>query len=152
MRKKLALISLLAALAVSAIAAQSAFASYIFVTGQLAGFSDQCRPTPDQLSYRIVFKAKVTASGVKKPSKIRIGWQVLDADTKNVVRSGHLNLKKSKGYKGETTKIVASQDEYLVYHVNLKYTTGGRTKKAKGDFSDHIPTTAEMDAAGVPAC
>jgi hypothetical protein len=152
MRKKLALASLLAVVAISLAAAQTAFASYIFVRGELRGVTGLCRPTPDQLSYRLQFRAKVTASGVKKPSKVRVGWQVVDADTKNNIKSGVLNLKKSKGYKGETRRITVTQNEYLIYHVNLKYTVNGRTKKAKADFSDHVPTTADMDAAGVPAC
>lgn len=152
MRKKLALVSLMAATAVALFAAQSAYASYIFVTGELRGVTDLCRPVPDQLSYRLQFRAKVRASGVKKPSRVRVGWQVVDADSKKNLKSGVLNLKKSKGYKGETNRITVTQDEYLIYHVNLKYTVNGKTKKAKADFTDHVPTTADMDAAGVPAC
>lgn len=152
MRKKIVSASLLAAVVLSLAAAQSAFASYIFVTGELQGATGLCRPAVDKLSYRLQFKAKVTASGVKKPSRVRVGWQVVDADTKNSIKSGVLNLKKSKGYKGETNRIVATADEYLVYHVNLKYTVQGKTKKAKADFTDHVPTVAELDSVGLPAC
>jgi hypothetical protein len=150
-RKKIALLTLVATFAISLFAVQSAYASYVnvFVTPSATGF---CRTAPDILSYRLAFKADVTASGVAKPKKVRIGFQVVDSDTKRVIRSGVVNLKKKSGYKGQTKRFEAVAGENLSYHVNMSYTIKGSTKKLKKSYPDSIPSQAELDAAGLPNC
>lgn len=116
------------------------------------GGTDACRPTPDTLSYRLVFTADVTAIGTSKPKKVRIGFQVVDRDSKRVLRSGVVNLKRSKGYKAETPKFTANADQKLSYNVNLSYTSGGKKRKKKANFKDQVPSLAYMESIGVPSC
>lgn len=151
MRKKIALLSLAAVFAVALVTAGTAQASYlgVFVTPTAKDF---CRPAPDSLSYRLAFKAKVTATGISKPSKVRIGFQVVDRDTKRVLRSGVVNLKRSNGYKGQTPKFTAAAEEKLAYHLNMSYWAGGREHKKKKSYDDQIPSQAYMDSVGVPSC
>ncbi len=151
MRKKIALVSVIASLAVMFAMAQAAYASYVsvFVSYKAAGL---CQPAVDQVSYRLTFKADVTAIGVSKPSKVRVGYQIVDSDTKRVLRSGITNLKRSKGYKGQTSRFTAVAGENLSYHLNMKYTVGGKTKKLKKSFPDFIPSSATLNGAGLPAC
>jgi hypothetical protein len=151
-RKKLALFSVLATLAVSLFAAQAAYASYtyVLVTPNATGF---CRTAPDVLSYRLAFTAQVTAVGISKPKQARIAFQVVDSDTKRVIRTDVVYLKRSKGYKGQTKRFEGTAGENVTYHLNLSYSTGGtKTKKLKKSFDDTIPSQADMDSAGVPNC
>lgn len=151
MRKKIALISVVASLAVMFALAQVAQAAYLNV---YVGYSygAQCQPAPDQLSYRLKFKGTVTASGVAKPSKIRIGYQVVDAVSKQVLRSGVTYLNRSSGYKGQTSRFTVVGGQSLSYHLNMKYTAGGKTRKLKKSFPDTIPSAATINAAGLPPC
>ncbi|MGK2877993.1 MAG: hypothetical protein ACSLFF_05400 [Solirubrobacterales bacterium] len=151
MRKKIALLSVLSALAVGLFAVPSASASYISVT---VGYEavDLCRTAPDVLSYRLQFKAKIRRSGVPKPDKVRIGYQVLDSNSLAVVRSGVTSLKRSKGYKGKTSRISGTAGQNLTYHLNMQYTVLGKTSKSKTTGFDTIPSVETMDAAGVRNC
>jgi hypothetical protein len=150
-RKKIALLSLVSVFTVGLIAAGSAQASYVgvFVTPTATDF---CLPAPDQLSYRLSFKASVTAVGTSKPSKVRIGFQVLDSDTKRVIRSGVVNLKRSKGYKADTPKFTGTADEKISYHLNMSYKSGGKTLKKKKSFPDQIPSVDQLANSTLPAC
>lgn len=145
------LISLGALCAMFALIPSSASASYVSV-GVTPSTDGYCSPGPDQISYRLTFKAKVKASGVAKPKKVRIGYQVLDADTRVVLRSGVVNLKKSSGYKGQGKRFTATAGQNLVYHLNLQYKSGGRTIKAKRDYDDFVPSAEALAQANLPAC
>jgi hypothetical protein len=89
---------------------------------------------------------------VAKPSKIRIGYQAMDSDTLKVLRSGVLNLKKSKGYKGTTSRISATAGQNLKYHITGKYMVQGHEVKSKFTLTDFVPSVEQMDAAGIPNC
>jgi hypothetical protein len=153
-RKQIALLSLCSAFVLALVAVPTANASYI--KPELTQFKavEICRPAPDALTYKIQMKVKWTAIGVSKPSKIRIGYQAIDADSLKVLRSGILNLKKSKGYKGKTSRITASAGESLKYHITGKYVSGGHSVKSKFTLTDQIPTVEQMDAnpSAFPNC
>lgn len=151
MRKKIALLSLLSVLVVALVAVPAAQASYLSVFVKV-GRTDGCRPTPDTLSYRLAFTADVTAVSIAKPKKVRVGFQVVNRDTKRVLRSGVVNLKRSKGYKAESPRFTANADEKLSYNVNISYESGGKTRKKKANLKDQIPSLSYMDALGVPSC
>lgn len=150
MRKKLALMTALS-LVVLACAAQTASASYIFV--QVTPTENvTCQPTPESVRLFLSFKAKITVSGTSKPKKVRIGYQVIDRNTKGVLRSGVLNLKRSKGYKGSTPTYDANAEQQLSYHLNMSYKSGGKTKKLKKTYDSDIPSAAYLQSLGIPAC
>lgn len=152
MRSKISfLLSLCALVALFALLPSSASASFVsvVVTPSTDGY---CSPAPDQISYHLTFKAKVRASGTAKPKKVRIGYQVLDADTKAVLRSGVVNLKKSSGYKAKGARFTATAGQNLVYHLNMKYTSGGKTVKSKRDYDDYVPSADALAQAALPAC
>ncbi len=151
MRKKIALLSLAASFACALVAVPAANASYIYVSvGYKA--TDLCRTAPDVLTYKLQFQATITRSGVDKPKKVRIGYQILDASSLAVLRSGTVNLKKSSGYKAKTARISATAGENLSYHLNMKYTVDGQTSKKKITDTDSVPSVESMDASGVPNC
>ncbi len=151
MRKKLALLSLVSAFLLALVVVPVASADSIFVSvGYKA--TGLCRTAPDVLTYKLEFKAKITAVGVTKPKKVRIGYQILDANSLAVLRSGTVNLKKSSGYKAKTKRISATAGQSLSYHLNMKYTVEGQTAKTKITDSDTVPSVADMDAAGIPNC
>src|SRR4051812_44613938 len=114
-RKKIALLSLCSAFLLALVVVPAASARYISVT---VGYeaTDLCRSAPDVLTYKLQFKAKVKRSGVAKPDKVRIGYQVLNADSLQVLISGTTNLKRSAGYKGKTSTITATAGQNLSYH------------------------------------
>lgn len=145
MRKKIALLSLVSAFVVAMVAVPTANAAYIKVTVNYS-FANICRPAPDVLTYKLKFKGKVERSGIPKPEKVRIGYQVVDSSTLAVVRSGVTNLKRSSGYTGKTSTITARAEQGLTYHLNMKYTVLGKTSKTKISSPDTIPTVADMDA------
>lgn len=151
MRKKIALLSLCSAFLLGLVIVPAASARYIYVT---VGYeaTDLCRTAPDVLTYKLQFKAKIKRSGVAKPDKVRIGYQVLDASSLQVLRSGTTNLKRSKGYKAKTSTISATAGQSLSYHLNMKYTVEGKSSKSKITSSDQVPSVEQMDAAGVPNC
>ncbi|MGH2959627.1 MAG: hypothetical protein ACRDKE_08480 [Solirubrobacterales bacterium] len=151
MRKKIALLSLVSAFVIALVAVPAANAAYIYVT---VGYeaTNLCRTAPDVLTYKLKFKAKIKRSGVPKPAKVRIGYQVLDSSSLAVVRSGVTNLKRSNGYSGKTSTISGTAGQGLTYHLNMKYTVLGKTSKSKISSSDTIPSVEQMDAAGVPNC
>lgn len=151
MRKKITLLSLVAAFVMALVVVPTASARYIYVTVSYEA-TDLCRTAPDVLTYKLQFKAKIKRSGVAKPDKVRIGYQILDADTLAVLRSGTTNLKRSKGYKAKTSTISGRAGENLSYHLNMKYTVEGKSTKSKVTASDTIPSVETMDAAGVPNC
>lgn len=146
------LISALAAFAGLGFSATTASAASISVVASY-GFADICVPAPAQLSYRLTFSAKVKASGIAKPSKIRIGFQINDAVTKRVLRSGVTNLHRSKGYKGgKTPRFTVDADQLLTYHLNMSYKAGGRTLKKKASFDDVVPSADQIERSGLPGC
>lgn len=149
-RKKIALLTT-AALMFALVVVPAAYASYIKVTVSY-GVTDLCRTAPDTLTYKFQFKAKVTRSGVAKPRKVRIGYQVLDASSLQVLESGVTNLYRSKGYKAKSSRVSAKAGQNLNYHFNMKYTTGGKTSKAKLTDTDTIPSVETMDQYQVPYC
>lgn len=151
MKRKIALFLALATCSALLVGAQSASAAYLGVTVSYepTGF---CVPAPAQLSYRLKFKAKVTAIGTSKPKKIRVGFQVVDDNTKRVLRSGVTNLKRSKGYKAETPRFTADAGQQLSYHLNMSYYAYGKKRKLKKTFSETIPTAEQIAQAGLPAC
>lgn len=150
-RKKVALFSTLFVLAASLVAASSASAAYLGVTVTPTEYV-ACQPEPGSVGMLLGFKAKVTARGTTKPSKIRIGFQVLDSETKRVIRSGVVNLKRSKGYKAKTPGYVLTDGQMVSYHVNMSYKGYGKTRKLKKTYNSVAPTQAELDQAGIPAC
>lgn len=152
MRKKITLLSLSAAFVLALVAVPSANAYYI--QPKLTQFDavKLCRTAPDVLTYKIEMKVKWTVSGVSKPSKIRIGYQAMDSNSNKVLRSGILNLKRSKGYKGTTSRISATAGSDLKYHITGKYTVYGKDVKSKFTLTDFIPSVEQMDAAGIPNC
>lgn len=97
-------------------------------------------------THKLKFKAKIKRSGVDKPEKVRIGYQVVDSSSLQVVRSGITNLKRSSGYTAKTSTITARADQSLTYHLNMKYTVGGKSSKSKISSPDTIPSVAQMDA------
>lgn len=111
-----------------------------------------CRTAPDVLTWKIEMQVKFTAVGVSKPKKVRMGYQVMNADSKKVLRSGVLNLKKSKGYKGKSSRISATAGESIKYHVTGKYRSSGKDVKTKFTIYDSVPSVEAMDAAGLPDC
>lgn len=152
MRSKLALfISLVALAALAAALPATASASYssVYVTPSTDGY---CTPAPGQLSYYLTFKAKVKTIGIAKPKKVRIGYQVLDADTQKVLRSGVVNLKKSSGYKAKGAPFTVVADQKLTYHLNMKYKIGRRTLKSKKSYDDYVPSAEALANSGLPAC
>lgn len=151
MRKKFALLTVVSAFVLSLAAVPSANAAYIYASLDYSA-TDLCRTAPDVLTYKLQFKVKFKRSGVAAPSKVRVGYQVMDTDSKAVLRSGVINLKRSKGYKGKTSRISATAGENLTYHVTGKFTVGGKSTKAKFTFSDFVPSVEQMDAAGIPNC
>jgi hypothetical protein len=151
-RKKIALLSLIAAFVLALVAVSSASASYIQGTVTKFDPTHLCRTAPDVLTYKIEMQVKFTASGVSKPKKVRMGYQVMDSDTKKVLRSGVLNLKKSQGYKRKTSRISATAGTNIKYHVTGKYRSGGKDVKTKFTTYDSIPSVEAMDAAAVPNC
>lgn len=151
MRTKLVLLATVAAFTLALVAAPTASARYIKVTAMYS-YTGFCRPAPDQLSFKLVFKAKVKRRGVAKPDKVRIGYQVMHADTMSVFKSGVVNLKRSKGYKATSPYVTAPAGTPLLYHFNMKYVSEGRTVKAKLTDTDAVPSVEDMDAAGIPAC
>ena len=144
-RKKFALLTLCSTFLLALVLAPTASARYISVT---VGYeaTDLCRTAPDVLTYKLQFKAKVKRSGVAKPDKVRIGYQVLDASSLQVLASGTTNLKRSKGYKAKTSRISATAGESLSYHLNMKYTVEGKSSKSKITSPDTVPSVADMDA------
>jgi hypothetical protein len=151
-RKKIALLSLSTIFAVSLVSAGAAQASSI--TGTITEFDPVhlCRTAPDVLTYKIEMQVKFVAIGVSKPKTVRMGYQVMNADTKAVLRSGVLNLKKKKGYKGRSSTISATAGTNIKYHVTGKFRSGGKDVKTKFTSYDSIPSVEAMDAAGVPNC
>jgi hypothetical protein len=145
LRKKIALLSLISAFVVALVAVPVANAAYIYVTVSYEA-TNLCRTAPDVLTYKLKFKAKIKRSGVEKPEKVRIGYQVVDSSSLEVVRSGVTNLKRSSGYSAKTTTITARADQGLTYHLNMKYTVGGKSSKSKISSPDTIPSVAKMDA------
>ncbi|MFT4050344.1 MAG: hypothetical protein QM648_11005 [Solirubrobacterales bacterium] len=151
MRKKLALLVTLSVLALSLVGAQSASASYLGVTVKPTEYL-LCQPSPDSIGLLLGFRASVTAVGISKPKEIRIGYQVL-TESKQVLRSGVLKLKRSKGYKADGDKpYVAYLGEKLTYHLNMSYTAGGKKRKKKKNYSATAPTQADIAYYGVTAC
>lgn len=144
-RKKVTLLSLVAAFVMALVVVPTASARYIYVT---VGYeaTNLCRTAPDVLTYKLQFKAKIKRSGVAKPDKVRIGYQVLDASSLQVLRSGTTNLKRSKGYKAKTSTISATAGQSLSYHLNMKYTVEGKSSKSKITSPDQVPTVEQMDA------
>jgi len=152
LRKKIALLSLVSAFVVALFAVPAANAAYIFGSINQFQARELCRTAPDVLTYKIKIGVKFKTSGVKKPKKVRIGYQVMDTDTKKVLRSGVMNLKKSKGYKGKTRRITALANQSITYHITGKYTVGGGSAKTKFTEFDNIPSVEQMDTAGIPNC
>jgi hypothetical protein len=150
-RKKIALLSLVSAFVVALVAVPAANAAYITVT---LGYSvsNICRTAPDVVTYKLKFKATVKRSGVPKPEKVRVGYQVLDSTTKKVLRSGVTNLKRKNGYTAKSSRITATAGQQLTYHLTGKYTVLGDDTKAKFTYPDFIPSVEQMDAAGFPSC
>lgn len=144
-RKKLALLSLVSAFVVALVAVPAANAAYIYVTVNY-DVTNLCRTAPDVLTYKLKFKAKIKRSGVDKPSKVRIGYQVVDSSSLQVVRSGVTNLKRKSGYSAKTSTITARAGQGLTYHLNMKYSVAGKTSKSKISSPDTIPSVAQMDA------
>lgn len=151
MKRKIALFLALATCSALLVGAQSTSAAYlsVYVTPSAEGF---CVPAPAQLSYRLAFKAKVTASGTSKPKKIRIGFQVVDANSKRVLRSGVVNLKRSSGYKGKTPRFTADAGQQLTYHLNMSYYAYGKKRTLKKSYPDEIPSAEQIAQSGLPAC
>jgi hypothetical protein len=145
LRKKIALLSLVSAFVVALVAVPAANAAYIYVTVSYEA-TNLCRTAPDVLTYKLKFKAKIKRSGVDKPDKVRIGYQVVDSSSLAVVRSGVTNLKRKSGYSAKTSTITARADQGLTYHLNMKYTVEGKTSKSKISSPDTIPSVAQMDA------
>lgn len=151
MRKKLALIVALAALATSLLGAQSASASYLNVLVRPT-FTAFCQPSPGTVGMFIRFKASVTAIGVSKPRKVRITFKVTRRGSKDSIRSGVVNLKRSRGYKADTKAFAAVAGEELIYAVKMSYTSGGSTVRRGRTYSSTTYTQAELDAQGVGGC
>lgn len=145
MRKKLALLSLVSAFVVALVAVPAANAAYISVTVSYK-VTNLCRSAPDVLTYKLKFKAKIKRSGVAKPKKVRIGYQVVDSSSLAVVRSGVTNLKRKSGYSSKTSTITARADQGLTYHLNMKYTVNRKSSKTKISSPDTVPSVAQMDA------
>lgn len=150
MFKKIMLLTAVSAV-IAAAGAPSAQAAYlgVFVTYTPTLI---CQPAPDQVVALLAFKAKVTATGTTKPSKIRIGYQVVNRQTKAVRRSGVLNLKRSKGYKASTPTFQAAVGEPLAVHANMSYKAYGKTRKKKISDDLDVPDLATLQSYGIPAC
>jgi hypothetical protein len=149
-RKKLLLLSA-AVLALALVVVPAANAAYISVTAKYS-VTDMCRTAPDTLSYRFQFTAKVVRSGVPKPSKVRIGYQVLDASNLQVLGSGVTNLYASKRYKAKSKRVSAKAGQQLNYHFNMSYRVAGMKRGAKLSDTDSIPSVEQMDQYKVPYC
>lgn len=151
MRNKLALLVTAAVFTLALVVAPAANASYIKVTASYS-YADFCRAAPDQLSFRLAFKAKVKRRGVAKPDRVRIGYQVLDGSSRQVLASGKLSLKRSKSYKAKTSRIYVPAGATLLYHFNMSYKSGGRTIKSKLTDTDVVPTVEQLDQSALPPC
>jgi hypothetical protein len=152
MPKKLALFFSLAVVSAALVALPAtSSAAYVgvFVTPSATGF---CTPAPGLLSYKLSFKAKVTATGTTKPKQVRIGYKVADADTGAVLRSGVLNLKKKSRYRGMSKRFTATADQRLYYYVNMRYRAYGKQQKDKRRLNDSIPSAEKLASADIPAC
>lgn len=151
MRSRITKISVLVVLAIAVFGAQNAYASYLGVTVTPTAYV-VCQPTTDTVGMYLGFSATVTAIGTSKPSKIRIGYQVVDRDSKRVIRSGVTNLKRSKSYKATSDGFVVTLSEKLAYHLNMSYKSGGKTHKLKKTFNANAPDQAALDSLGITAC
>lgn len=144
-RKKIALLTVVSAFVVGLAAVPSANAAYIYATLDYKA-TDLCRTAPDVLTYKLQMKVKFRRSGVPAPSKVRIGYQVLNADSKAVLKSGIFSLKRKNGYKGKTATISATAGTALTYHISGKFTVFGKSTKANFTYPDDVPTVEQMDA------
>jgi hypothetical protein len=150
-RKKIALLSVVSAFILALVIVPAASARYIYVTARYEA-TQLCRTAPDTLTYKLKFSVKIERSGVDKPKTVRIGYQVLNADSLSVLKSGVVNLKRSSGYKAKSARISVTAGQSLSYHLNMKYTVEGKTSKSKTTSGDTVPSVEAMDAAGVPNC
>lgn len=151
LRKRVALLSLASVMAVSLIAAGSAWAWSVSVRVHPEA-TDLCRPAPDLIAYRMVFTATVQADGIAAPDKVRVGYQIVDRGTKRVLRSGAINLKSSKGYQATTARIMGTASQKVSYHLNLTAYAGGHKLKSKKSFSEQLPSQEELDSISLPGC
>lgn len=163
MRLKFTILAAAALFAVLAIApAANAASSSIFVTTKLSARADICRPSADALSYKLVFTASIKRRNSPKPKSVRVSVRIVNAATGELYATRVATLTPKNKFKNATQSFTVPLGVPLTYNVISTYKAPrtGKKIRAKGAFSDAIPTAEEIDAANAanptappfPAC
>lgn len=152
MRKKIALLTAVAAVAALALVPSSQAASSSIKVTSSYDFANFCRPAVDQLQFQFLFKAKIKRRNSPLPRNVVVRYKVLDAATGTSYGSGKVTLTKRNKWQKLSNPVIAPAGAQVIYDLTSTYKAPrtGRNVKAKASIPDVIPTVAEMDAINPP--
>ena len=123
------------------------YEKYIKVT-PLLNRVDNCRVSADAAQWSYTLKARLARRNVKRPSVIRMRYEVTDLDTGVMLRLQVLNLKPRGYFKiGAPTQYALGHKLQFQLDVSFKSPINGKRLRSRSISNVNVPTAAQIDLA-----
>ena len=138
---------LLGALILAPSAGAVKYQRYIKVT-PLLNMVDSCRAANQTAQWSYTLRAHLKRRNVKRPSSIRMRYEVTDLDTGAVARLQVLKLKPKKYYRvGAPTQYAAGHKLQFQLDVSFKSPINGKRLRNRSISNVVVPTAEQMEQA-----
>lgn len=154
MRKKFALLTAIAALALVAVPVGTAQAKTIKLTvTPTFDLVDACRPAAGQIRFKMEFGAKFKRKNSPYPKSVKYSYTVRDQNGVSFA-SGSVTLTKKGGWKKTTKDITAASGTTIYFSIKgtFRSPSTGKLLKMSDAFSFALATDEELIANGIPPC